>query len=67
MCEKFASNNGEGKFHHINGELSAVRIEAAGLGTKRVRPANMPPEIPDRIIKIVLVRYSQLKEIYAQP
>jgi hypothetical protein len=30
---------------HPNGEISKVQVDMAGLGTKRVRIANLPPEI----------------------
>jgi hypothetical protein len=66
MCDILASTHGEGEFCHSNSELSTVRIEAAGLGTKRVRLANIPPEVPDRVIKIVLEQYGEVKEIYAE-
>jgi hypothetical protein len=36
------------------------------VGTKRVRLANLPPEVPDRVIKIVLEQYGEVKEIYAE-
>jgi hypothetical protein len=47
MCDILASSHGEGEFSHSNGELSTVRIEAAGLGTKRVRLTNIPQAVPD--------------------
>jgi hypothetical protein len=34
----------------MNGEISTVRIEAAGLGTKWVHLANLPPIVPDSVI-----------------
>jgi hypothetical protein len=43
-----------------------VRIEAAELGTKRVRLANISPEVPDRVIKMILERYGEVKEIHAK-
>jgi hypothetical protein len=36
MCDILASTHGEGEFRHSSEELSTVRIEAAGLGTKRI-------------------------------
>jgi hypothetical protein len=41
--EILTSTRGSGEVRHMNGEISTVRIEAAGLGTKRVRLANLPP------------------------
>jgi len=35
------------EYNHENGELSHVKLEVAGLGIKRERIANLPPEYPD--------------------
>jgi len=40
------------KYKHQNGELSNVAITVAGLGTKRVRVANLPPEVNDTFLAI---------------
>jgi hypothetical protein len=66
MCDILASAHGEGEFRHSNGEMSTVRLEAARQGTNRVRFANMPPEVPDRVVKTLLERYSEVKEIQAE-
>src|SRR5215475_14686293 len=42
VCAILLSTNGEGTFRHDNGEISSVRMEAAGLGIKQVRLANIP-------------------------
>ena len=39
--------NGQMDFHHEIGELSKVRIELAHMGTKCIRIANLPPEVPN--------------------
>jgi hypothetical protein len=66
MCDILVLTHGEGEFRHSSGELSKVRIEAAGLGTKRVRLANIPPEVPDNVIKMVLERYGEVKGMHAE-
>jgi hypothetical protein len=66
MCEILTATQGEGKIRHSNGEISTVRIEAAGMGIKRVRLANIPPEIPDRTIQKVLEKYGEVKGIKAE-
>jgi hypothetical protein len=55
--------NGQGEFKQVNGEISKLRIEEAGLGIRRVRLANIPPEISDRTIKVGLNRYGEVKEV----
>ena len=57
------STNGHGEFRHTKGEISKVRIEAAGLGMRSVKIANLPPEVSDKAIRMVLGRYEQVKEV----
>jgi hypothetical protein len=40
-----------------------VKVEIAGLGVKRVRIANLPPEIPDMTIRDALTKYGEVKRI----
>jgi hypothetical protein len=51
------------EFKHDTGEISMVYIDMAGMGTRRIRPANLPPEIPDRTIREALTPYGEVKEI----
>jgi len=44
--EILTSTNGHGEFRHKNGEISKVQIEAAGLGMRRARIANLPQKCP---------------------
>jgi hypothetical protein len=37
------ATNGLQEYKHTHGELSQMRTEIAGLGTKRIRIANLPP------------------------
>jgi hypothetical protein len=50
----------------MNGEISTVRIEVAGLGTKRVRLANLPPEVSDSVIRIMMSRFGDVREVLAE-
>jgi hypothetical protein len=36
---------------HATGEVSYVTLDAAGMGQKRVRVANLPPETPSDVLK----------------
>jgi hypothetical protein len=33
------------EYHHDNGELSIINIEKAGMGMRKVRKENLPPEV----------------------
>jgi hypothetical protein len=55
--------NGEAKYKHHSGEMCTVGIDVAGLGTKRVRIANLPPERPDTALKTSLAPYGKIQKI----
>jgi hypothetical protein len=55
--------NGQMEFRHDNGELSMVKIEPAGMGVRRIRITNLPPEVHDRIIREMLTKYGEVKDI----
>ena len=38
---------GQAEYRHNSGEISIVSIAMAGMGTKKLRNANLPPEVPD--------------------
>ena len=57
------STRGHETFRHGNGELSTVRIEAVGLGMRRVRVACLPPEVDDRTLQLSLSKYGDIHEI----
>jgi hypothetical protein len=41
LQEVLLSTNGKSEYEHENGEISQVKIAMAGMGTKRVRKANL--------------------------
>lgn len=45
------TTNGQAEYRQDTGEISTVRIEVAGMGTRRVRIANLPPEVPGNIVQ----------------
>ena len=51
---------GLAKYEHQNGELSNVAIAVAGLGTKRVRVANPPPEVNDAVLVTSLAPFGKV-------
>jgi len=46
--------NGQAEYKHHNGVLSIVNIAVAGMGTKHVRIANLPPEVKEHAIRTAL-------------
>ena len=58
------STRGQDEYRHTNGEISMVRIETAGLGSTRVGIATPPPpEVSDGVLRTVLPRYNEVKEV----
>jgi len=57
------TTKGQLEFRHDNGELSIVQLELAGIGIRRIRIANLPPELPGRIIRETLSTYGDVTEI----
>jgi hypothetical protein len=51
------------EYKHASGEISPVRIEMAGIVKRRVRIANLPPDIPEGIIWTDLSQYGEVKTI----
>jgi len=52
------------EFRHDNGELSLVHTDLAGMGVRRIRLANLAPEVNDRKIRAALSPYGEVKEVY---
>ena len=63
MQQVLTDTKGQEEFKHGNGELSKVNIEPAGMGMRRIRIANLPPEVNERTIRNMLLRYGDVKEI----
>jgi hypothetical protein len=49
--------NGQAEYKHHNGVLSIVNIAMAGMGTKRVRITNLPPEVKEHAIRTALTPF----------
>jgi hypothetical protein len=63
MQTVFQVTNRQREFRHDNGEISQVKVEIAGIGTRRFLIANLPPEIPDCVIRSTVAKYGEVKEI----
>jgi hypothetical protein len=48
------------------GEVFQVTVALAGMGTKRVRIANLPPEIPNDVLRDALAPYGKVLEVHIQ-
>jgi hypothetical protein len=51
------------EFKHENGVISQVTVEIAGMGIKKIRIANLPPEVPDRTLRDILTTCGVVKSI----
>jgi hypothetical protein len=51
------------EFKHDTDELSQVHIAIAGMEMRKVRIANLPPEVPDLTIRDNLAKYGEVKDI----
>jgi hypothetical protein len=51
------------EFRH-NGDISVVSIELASVGTRSIRLANLPSEVPDRTISVALSPYAKEKVVH---
>ena len=57
------ATQGQEDFRHENGEIAKVRIEAVGLGMRRVRVACLPPGMEDRALKMALGAFGEIRDI----
>jgi hypothetical protein len=61
-----SATNGETIYKHATGEISPVRLLIAGMGQKRVRQANLPPEIPHSNIRAAMTQFENVHDIKAE-
>ena len=64
MQELLTSTEGQAEYRHKNGVISKVRIEAVGLGLRKIWIANLPPEVPDRTIRMALRQFGEIRDIH---
>jgi len=63
MQTALTSTKGQLEYRHENGEVSVVRVDIAGMGLRRVRVANLPPEVPERVLRDTMSKYGDVREI----
>jgi hypothetical protein len=57
------ATTGQAECKHHNGEIMQVAISVAGIGFKRIRVANLPPEVKEEVLKAVLAPYGTVMDI----
>jgi len=57
------NTQGQQEFKHDNGEISIVKVELAGMGVRRVRVANLPPELKEPVLRDAMSKYGDVKDI----
>ena len=63
MSKIIRATGGQKEYKHETGEITQVTIEIAGLGVKKVRIANLPPETNEYDIRTSLSKYGEVKSI----
>jgi hypothetical protein len=54
---------GETVYKLATGEISPVRLMIAGMGLRRIRLANLPPELSNNTIRTALSKYGEVQSI----
>jgi hypothetical protein len=63
MQEVLMSTKGQAEYRHTNGEISKLRIEAVGLGMRKIKIACLPPEVHETTLRVVLGKYGEVRDI----
>jgi hypothetical protein len=57
------ATNGQTVYKHATGDISPVRLMIAWMGTRRVRLANLSPELPNTTVRNALSQYGDVQSI----
>jgi hypothetical protein len=57
------ATNGETIYKHVTGDISPFRLMVAGTGLKRMRLANMPPEVSHSNIRAAILQFGHVQDI----
>jgi len=57
------STNWSVEYGHTTREISVVRLEVVGMGMRRIRLNNLPPEVTERNIRAALASYGETVSI----
>jgi len=50
---------GQAEYKHRNGEISTVRIDMAGMGTRKIWIAKLPPEVAEDFLRSTLLHHTE--------
>jgi len=59
MLDMIDGTKGQQEYMHDNGEFSQVTTEIAGIGIRKIRIANLPPEVSDCMMKANLLNMAR--------
>jgi hypothetical protein len=51
--EFIRKTGGQVAYIHVDGTRSQIKIDVAEIGTKAIRIANIPPEVPDEVAALI--------------
>jgi len=57
------ATKGETIYKYVTGEIAPVQLMIAGMGTRRIRLANLPPELTNNTITTALSKYGEIRSI----
>ena len=63
MNQILQDTDGHLEYKHDNGEISQVQTQIVGVGTKKIRVANLPPEVKENEIKAHMSKYGEVRSI----
>ena len=63
MLSIINGTEGHGEYKHHTGEISPVEIAVAGMGYKKIRVANLPPEVLDDTLRAILAPFGHVLNI----
>ena len=58
--------SGRAEYKYPNGEIYMVNIDIAGMGVKRIRVANLPPEVPNDTLQRALTVYGKVLDVHTE-
>jgi hypothetical protein len=57
---------GQAEYKYPTGQLSIVSISMSGMGSKRIRVASLPPEVPNETLLATLAAFGKVLDIQAE-